>query len=87
MRSLGEPQLNVLHKGGDPSVSAVVDALPRPPLQEIGHDCTTWTPAVYFDLMRLGDGTGAPCSAAFAAVLVSTARMLGRCNAHVGTPD
>lgn len=27
--------------------------------QEIGHDCTNWTPAVFYDLMRLGDGTGA----------------------------
>lgn len=28
-------------------------------LQEFGHDCTNWTPAVFYDLMRLGDGTGA----------------------------
>jgi hypothetical protein len=28
-------------------------------VQEIGHDCTNWTPAVFYDLMRLGDGTGA----------------------------
>lgn len=27
-------------------------------LQEIGHDCTNWTPAVFYDLMRMGDGTG-----------------------------
>ena len=27
-------------------------------LQEVGHDCTNWTPAVFYDLMRLGDGTG-----------------------------
>jgi hypothetical protein len=29
-----------------------------PYLQEIGHDCTSWTPAVFYDLMRMGDGTG-----------------------------
>lgn len=28
-------------------------------LQEIGHDCTNWNAAIFYDLMRLGDGTGA----------------------------
>ncbi|KAL4437025.1 hypothetical protein ABPG75_004164 [Micractinium tetrahymenae] len=32
---------------------------------EIGHDCTNWTPAVFYDLMRLGDGTGEGVIAAY----------------------
>lgn len=34
-------------------------------LQEIGHDCTNWSPAVFYDLMRLGDGTGEGVIAAY----------------------
>ncbi|KAI7835411.1 hypothetical protein COHA_010685 [Chlorella ohadii] len=32
---------------------------------EIGHDCTNWSPAVFYDLMRLGDGTGEGVIAAY----------------------
>lgn len=31
---------------------------PAPLLQEIGYDCVQWSPAVYYDLLRWGDGTG-----------------------------
>ena len=59
-------------------------------MQEIGHDCTNWTPAVFYDLMRLGDGTGAallllllqlrllPCCPA-ALLLSPTTTAAGRC--------
>lgn len=32
---------------------------------ELGHDCTNWTPAVFYDLMRLGDGSGEGVIAAY----------------------
>lgn len=35
---------------------------------EIGHDCTNWTPAVFYDLMRLGDGTGEGVIAAYYSI-------------------
>ena len=31
---------------------------PPPALQALGYECTQWVPAVYYDLLRLGDGTG-----------------------------
>lgn len=41
-----------------PATSPATSLLPAADAQEIGHDCTNWTPAVFYDLMRLGDGTG-----------------------------
>ncbi|EFN59021.1 hypothetical protein CHLNCDRAFT_137701 [Chlorella variabilis] len=38
---------------------ALVDA------HEIGHDCTNWNAAIFYDLMRLGDGTGEGVIAAY----------------------
>lgn len=43
-------------------------ALALAALQEIGHDCTNWSPAVFYDLMRLGDGTGEGVIAAYYSI-------------------
>jgi hypothetical protein len=49
------------------TTAALMHRLHANALQEIGHDCTSWNAAVFYDLMRLGDGTGVeevslPCS-------------------------
>lgn len=40
-------------------------------LQELGLDCVAWTPAVYHDLLRSGDGTAEGIVAAYFGMVCS----------------
>lgn len=61
-------------KGGNGAfvvTSVPTDFAPMVMMQELGLDCVAWTPSVYHDLLRSGDGTAEGIVAAYFGMVLT----------------